>query len=238
MTQAITDENTEDLRSGLSTTETDFLLILNEVSIILARAPNEGKAVEMIVADRSCSEDEAILWVQKAHDYMAIGCVEAQDQAREMYHLRLTQMYAICAANVMRDEVKVVSKVKRVVVEVRDQDGELIKVGREPIMVHETEVKKDVFNSAAVQAALKAAREAAHIMGGRPRDPAMVKIGQINTQVNNYPGAQQTQDLVAQSLAGLIGAEVVTEEELNGHGDSRISFLSRRSEEAEAEHDG
>ena len=197
---------------GLTGREFDLFSKVNTISIMLAKHDRD-EVVHLVEEEYGLERAAAIRWVQKAEDYMAMGLLNSAEDAKRMYHLRLTQIYDICMAHAIADEVRTTHKPIRMEVVVRTEDGEEV---REKQMVESTvtEVKHGRFNTNAIQAAMKAAREAAHIMGGRPRDPK-ISIGalQINQGADGkISTAQETQDLANDQLAALAGFEMIDAE--------------------------
>jgi hypothetical protein len=193
---------------GLTSREFTLLSRIHTVCMKLANH-DRAEVLKQIIEDFDCDADVAEQWLAKAEDYMAMGAMTDAETARSMYHLRLSQIYSLCMANAITDEVEQTTKPMKLEVEIRDQDGQEIH-DRQIVNASITKVRPNRLNTGALAIAMKAAREAAHILGGRPRDPKTIAIGAL--QINNEAGmstAQQTHQLANDQLAQIAGLEII-----------------------------
>lgn len=206
----------EDEVEALEPREFELLSRLHQISLWLALHPRT-KVLKLTREEYAIGAPEAEVWIRKAEDFLALGVPEAADRARQLYNFRLQRIHDTAMAMAVRDSVEVIEKPTRLIVERPDGGGGPTEVVRK---VTHTKVKHQILDTGALQVALKAARELAHLAGlrvkeGRGGGPPV----SVNVQVNNgeLPSAQQTSQLANQQLAAMLGAEVVAEQDAQGH---------------------
>ena len=212
--------------AALSDREWGLISRLNQISIMLARSETREKVINSIKAEWNIGNTEAEKWLRKGEEYMASGAIEHVDGAREIFHHRLTEIYGLAMKHAVKDQVEVTTRPTRII----DKDGQ-------PVVIDgkHTKVKYQSLDTGALQVALKAAKEAAHLMGVKPRDGRLgVAIGTVNVLQAAPAQANTTNELANQALAALVGAEIVVdaivEEPVNG----RTKVLSDPPEAKEA----
>lgn len=200
----------EDEPQGLTGREYTLLSRLHKVIFLLAKH-DRVEVVDLIMKEFQISAGEAEIWIVKGEDFLALGVLDSADDARRIYHMRLMDIYNLCMEHAVVDQVEQTTKPMRLeVVITTGEDGETV-TERQIVNATTTKVKPNSLNTGAVTVALKAAREAAHIGGGRPRDPKSINIGAL--QVNQgLPSAQITQDLGTEQLTSLLGMEIIDAE--------------------------
>lgn len=192
-------------KPALTDREWSLVSKLNQVCMIAARFRTREQVLEEIGTSLMVKPAEAERWLRKAEEYMASGAIESVDAARDMYHVRLTEIYARAMEHSVKDVIEITTKPTRLVI---DESGET-----RVINATHHKVKPNMLDTGALQVALKAAREAAHIMGVRPNDRRRgVAIGTVNMQINS-PQASTTMEMANNQLASMIGAEIIDEAE-------------------------
>lgn len=195
----------DDELEGLSAPEFTLISRLNKVCVWLARERTREDVVDLVRQEWSGTKSAAEKWVAKAEDFLALGIFEDVERSRRLYAHRLQEIYGLCMAHAVKDQVEVTTKP----VKVRSEDGKLIQINGQ-----HTKVKPNAFDPNAVAMAMKAAKEIAHISGARPRD-SKVSVGNMNVLVNGAGGtpqeatAQTTYLLSNQALADMVGGEIV-----------------------------
>lgn len=208
----VTEEDFELAELPQALTEREYNLIqhLNLVATWLARE-SEPEVRRRCQDELDMTEKSAQLWIDKAKNYMALGAVENVEAAKAQYHLRLLGIYHLCMRHAEKDVVEVTTKPMKVVVEANDGTPD----GMTVIDAKITKVKPNCLDVGAVGAALKCAREMAHISGARPTVAKGARIGNMNVLMNGggqLPTAPITDGLANADLAALVGAEVMDAE--------------------------
>jgi len=184
---------------SLSNSEFEFLQRINSVCIWMAMEGGEQRIIKRCMDEFQCTGDAAELWLAKAKDYMSAGVIDGIDRSRNMFHMRLTQLYEMSIRNVVKDEMKIITKPFR-------EGG--VWVDKKVV-----ELRPKTFDAGAAAIALKVIKEIAQIQGARPMAGGRTHIGTMITQVNHngqeVQGAQVVQDLSDEALAKMIGAHVL-----------------------------
>lgn len=202
-----------DAIDGLTPREYSFLSRINKICITMAKSKTRVEATREIQAEFNLDEKTTERWIRKAEDYMALGAMDTADEARQMYHVRLAQIFNLAMAHAVRDQVEITTKPYKLAVV--GPDGKATGQ-RRVITTQQTKVKPNALNAAALAIATKVAREMAILTGGRVPEASGAKIEkQINIQINKgeLPTVQMVNDLSAAQLIALLGAEAVDGEQ-------------------------
>lgn len=196
---------------ALSESEYRLLDTLHRVSMVLAR--NDRKdAIVIVSRELAVTESEAVRWILKAEDFLALGIVEGIDDARKVYRFRLEKMFNTCMAMAVRTETETLTKPTRVRITLM-KNGQEQETGESKIVTAtHTKVRPNCLDTNALNLALKLAREIAILSGVRDmKKGGQFNIGTLNIQQNNggLPGADILQDLTNAQLTSLLGAEIV-----------------------------
>jgi len=199
-----------DQNGALTKREYAFVSQMNECCLALARGKTREAAIAEIAEKFGIEVGDAEKLIEKSEEFMALDVLNNAQQAKELYHHRLTEIYALCMEHGVVDQIETTTKPTKLEVTIREEGGETIRE-RQFTNAQITKIKPNALNPGAIALALKAAREMAHITGGRPRDP---RIGtQNNTLViGNMPNAQETHRLSDEALAASIGLEIIEAE--------------------------
>lgn len=196
-----------DREPALNDREWTLISRLNQICVLAARLPSRDKVLEEIALDWRIGRTEAEKWLRKGEEFMASGVVEGVDMARRMYHMRLSEIYGTAMKHAVKDQVKVTTKPTRVIVDGVDEDG---KPMSRVITAQHTEIRPNSLDTAALQVALRAAREAAHILGVSPnRGRRGVQIEQVNLNIGSGVMGNNVMDMANDQLAALLGAQVI-----------------------------
>lgn len=199
----------EDDPQGLTDREYTLLARLHKIVTLLAKH-DRAEVADLIMEEFSVDADDAEKWIVKSEDFLALGVLDSAADARRIYHMRLMDIYNLCMDHAVVDQVEQITKPVKMKVETTGENDETI-VSQQIVNAVTTKVKPNSLNVGAVTVAMKAAREAAHIGGGRPRDPKSINVAAL--QINQgLPSAQLTQDLGNDQLADLLGLEVIDAE--------------------------
>lgn len=210
--------------AALSDREWGLISRLNQISIMLARSDTREAVIKRIKAEWNIGDTEAERWLRKGEEYMASGAIEHVEGAREMFHHRLTEIYGLAMEHAVRDQVEVTTRPTRII----DKDGESVVINGK-----HTKVKYNALDTGALQVALKAAKDAAHLMGVKPHEGRLgVAIGTVNVHQAAPAQANTTNELANKALAELVGAEIidVVAESVNGQGTEVLSDAAEAEE--------
>jgi len=189
-------------------TPSEALLIdrLNTISIWIAREKNRVAVVALVAQEWGTTKQAAERWVAKTEDFLCRGIFEDVQASRALYLRRLEDIHGLAMTHAVKDQVEVTTKPVRLK---NDSDGKMVQINGQ-----HTKIKPNALDPNALAIAMKAAREIAHITGARPRDGRM-NVGHMNVLVNGAGGieasAQTTNQLSNESLAQMVGGEVVDE---------------------------
>lgn len=211
-------------------TEREWTLIsrLNQICVMIARGKSREGVAEEIREEFALSAADAEKWLRKAEEYMASGAIEQVDATREMYHIRLTEIYGLAMEHAVKDQIEVTTKPTRVVVSEGGKEESRIITGQH------TKIKPKALDTQALSVALKAAKEIAHIMGGRPNERRRgIAVGTVNVQVNGGELAAKTMEMTNEMLAAMIGAQVDEIEVIDAGEAERGTVLPAPQEAAE-----